>query len=660
MSQSLLRKSNRHAMRARRRKLSIEALEGRSVMATMVALTNLDRIITFDSAAPTAVITANAITGMGQGEDMVGITTRPATGQLYGVTNVGRIYTIDAYTGVATFKKSLTADATDTTAPFTRLVGVSFEIDFNPVVDRLRIVSDSEQNLRVNVDTGETTTDTTLAYVTGDPRFGRDPHIVGAGYQNPDNDAATGTTLFGIDSRYDTLVTQNPANDGKLTTIGSIGFDSNTRIGFDIGLDGTAYATLTPQAGGVNNGFDSALYTINLSTGAATLVGKIGGGGYTVLNVQTLLPARPVFAVTTQGNLISYNAVRPDVLTSKVAISGLDTNEAIVGIDFRPATGTLYGVSNLGRVFVINTTTGAAVATPSIAADPTDVTNPFTAINGTSLGFDFNPVVDRLRMTTNADENVRANVGTGLAFTDTTLAYGGADANAGANPNIVASAYSNNFAGTATTTLYGIDSNLDILVTQNPANDGTLLTVGSLGVNASAVTSFDISSGGIAYAAITLQGGTNTGFYSINLATGAATLIGTIGVTTTIGGETVVGMAIAPALVQFANSFAAVGEAVGQATVGVIRTGDTTSSVNVNFDASSSAATAGVDFTPVSGALTFAAGVGARTFSVPIINDVIMAEAYEAIELSLSNPAGGGGGTLGANILAQLLIADND
>jgi hypothetical protein len=656
----LSRKTNCVVRKTRRRNLNIETLEDRSVFATLVALTNVDQVITFDSAAPTIIITANAITGMGQGEDMLGITTRPATGQLYGLTNVGRIYTIDAYTGVATFKTALSADGTDATAPFTRLLGASFEIDFNPVVDRMRVVSDADQNLRINVDTGATITDTTLAYIASDPRFGKDPNIVGAGYQNPDNDAATGTTLFGIDSRFDILVTQNPANDGTLTTVGSLGLNTNTRVGFDIGLDGTAYATLTPQAGGVNNGTDSALYTINLATGAATLVGKIGGGGYTVLNVQAMLPARPIFAVTLQGNLVSYNAVRPDVLTSKVAISGLNTGETIVGIDFRPSTGLLYGVSSVGRIYVINTTTGAAVAVPSLSADPTDGTSPFSAIAGTSLGFDFNPVVDRLRITTEADENLRANVGTGLTFTDTTLAYGGADVNTGANPNIVASAYLNNFAGTATTTLYGIDSNLDVLVTQNPANDGTLLTVGSLGVNASAVTSFDISSGGIAYAAITLVGGTNTGFYSINLATGAATLIGTIGATTVVGGETVIGMSVAPALVQFATSFYAVGEAIGQATIGVIRTGDTSSAVTVNFDASSSVATAGIDFTPVSASLAFAAGVGARTFSVPIINDLIMAEAYEAIDLSLSNPAGGGGATLGANILAQLLIADND
>jgi hypothetical protein len=82
---------------------------------------------------------------------------------------------------------------------------------------------------------------------------------------------------------------------------------------------------------------------------------------------------------------------------------------------------------------------------------------PFTpAVNGTSFGFDFNPVPDRLRFVTDADQDLRLNPNDGtVAGTDGTLAFSAmmpTDPNAGTNPNVVGSAYTNNFSGTTTTT----------------------------------------------------------------------------------------------------------------------------------------------------------------------------------------------------------------
>ena len=116
-----------------------------------------------------------------------------------------------------------------------------------------------------------------------------------------------------------------------------------------------------------------------------------------------------------------------------------------------------------------------------------------------------------------------------LAATDPNLAYAAGDSNAGTNPNVVGSAYTNSFSGTLTTTLYNIDSALDILVTQNPPNNGTLSTVGSLGFNTSDLVGFDIFFfGNQAFASLTAVGGPSS-LFSINLATGAATQIGQIG-----------------------------------------------------------------------------------------------------------------------------------
>lgn len=127
-----------------------------------------------------------------------------------------------------------------------------------------------------------------------------------------------------------------------------------------------------------------------------------------------------------------------------------------------------------------------------------------------------------MRVVSDADQNLRINVDNGATIVDGTLNPG--------NPNVVAAAYTNNFAGATTTTLYVIDSSTDQLFIQNPPNNGTLNLVGSLGVDAESITGFDISGlTGVAYAALVPRGSTFSSLYQINLATGAATLIGQIG-----------------------------------------------------------------------------------------------------------------------------------
>lgn len=231
--------------------------------------------------------------------------------------------------------------------------------------------------------------------------------------------------------------------------------------------------------------------------------------------------AANVFAVTSSNALIQFDSATPGTITSTVPITGLQGGEQVLGIDVRPATGQLYALGSASRLYLLNPATGAATAVGSAGA--------FT-LNGTEFGFDFNPVPDRIRITSNADQNLRINPNDGtLTATDGTQAYAIGDPNAGVNPNIVASGYTNNFAGATTTTLYDIDSNLDILVIQNPPNSGTLNTVGALGVNITETASLDITAGNTALASFIPDGASASGLYSLNLTTGAATLIGGIG-----------------------------------------------------------------------------------------------------------------------------------
>lgn len=226
--------------------------------------------------------------------------------------------------------------------------------------------------------------------------------------------------------------------------------------------------------------------------------------------------------VTTTNVLETFDSGAPGTILTSVSVTGLQSGETLLGIDFRPATGTLYGLGSTSRLYTINTTTGAATQVGSAGA--------FT-LSGTAFGFDFNPTVDRIRVISNTGQNLRLNPNDGtLTATDTALAYAAGDPNAGATPRAVGAAYTNNFNGATTTTLYDIDSALDILVTQVPPNIGTLNTVGALGFDTSDLVGFDISGiSGIAYASLTAPSGNFSQLFTIDLATGAATLVGTIG-----------------------------------------------------------------------------------------------------------------------------------
>ena len=254
----------------------------------------------------------------------------------------------------------------------------------------------------------------------------------------------------------------------------------------------------------------------------------------TALAALVLIPletrAETLFGLTTSGSLISFDSSSPGTLLNSVAISGLG-GESLIGIDLRPNGGALYGVGSGNSIFTLNTATGAATLAGTLG----------TGLSGAGFGFDFNPVPDRLRVVGTDEQNLRINVGTGATLVDGSLAYAVGDANAGANPNVVGAAYANNVNGALTTTLYGIDSSLDILVTQAPPNAGTLNTVGALGIDTTGAVGFDISGSGIAYAALTDGINSLSSLYAINLSTGSASLIGQIG-----GGSSVYGLTAVP------------------------------------------------------------------------------------------------------------------
>jgi len=232
---------------------------------TIVALTAGNRLVQFSSADPCTLSSRQSISGLQPGERLHGIDFRPFNGQLYGLGSTSRLYVIDPGTGVAT----------QVGVPFpTLLSGTAFGFDFNPTVDRIRIVSNTGQNFRLHPDTGAIVAiDLPLAFALTDPNAGVTPAVAGAAYTNPDNDPATGTTLYDMDTGLDILATQNPPNDGVLNTVGALGVNVNNLLGFDISISGLAYAALQSGTGGCGA---SQFATVDLTTGTVTLVGAIG------------------------------------------------------------------------------------------------------------------------------------------------------------------------------------------------------------------------------------------------------------------------------------------------------------------------------------------------------------------------------------------------
>ncbi len=221
------------------------------------------------------------ITGLTPGEILVGIDFRPFNGQLYGLGTPGggpdaaQLYIINTETAVATKVGNPTAV----------LGGSSFGFDFNPVPDRIRVVSNAGQNLRLNPNDGTIAgmggmEDTVLAYAAGDPNAGRLPSVVGVAYTNPDNDPQTNTVLYDIDSRRDTdptpgggdvLAIQVPPNGGQLNTVGRLRINTDDIVGFDISHRNAALAALKEL--GRNS---SRLVSIDLLSGRATDRGRVG------------------------------------------------------------------------------------------------------------------------------------------------------------------------------------------------------------------------------------------------------------------------------------------------------------------------------------------------------------------------------------------------
>lgn len=248
-----------------------------------VTNTGIPLLVSFDSATPGTLTTIGAISGLVAGQTLRGIDFRPSNGQLYALSNAGsgaaaQLYTVNLTTG------ALTTVGSGLTLPGNTSSVIS--IDFNPVVDALRVVTIFDQNYRVNANIGALIAqDTSISPAAGSyADIAYSNNVVGA----------TSTTLYAYEFSNDIVGTigsvggtPTSPNTGQFFPVGSSGVTAGNQIlGFDIsGATGIGYANLLPAFTSTQD-----LYTVDLGTGAFNLVGSFSAPLLDI-SVQPLLPA---------------------------------------------------------------------------------------------------------------------------------------------------------------------------------------------------------------------------------------------------------------------------------------------------------------------------------------------------------------------------------
>ncbi|MEV6477526.1 DUF4394 domain-containing protein [Streptomyces sp. NPDC051657] len=230
---------------------------------SVIGLTSGQRLVEFRTGEPSKPWQLGKVSGLKKDTKLVGIDFRVQNAKLYGVGDKGGIYTLNTRNAKAAKVSQLTV----------ALTGTFFGVDFNPAANRLRVISDTGQNLRHNIDDPAaprtTTVDTPLTNPTTPPSSAKG--VTGAAYTNNDLNADTATALFDIDTTNDRVSLQSPANSGTLAPTGNLGVNAGPNAGFDIYFSHRARTNHGFAALSVNGSY--RFYEVNVLTGQAEVVG---------------------------------------------------------------------------------------------------------------------------------------------------------------------------------------------------------------------------------------------------------------------------------------------------------------------------------------------------------------------------------------------------
>ena len=388
--------------------------------------------------------------------------------------------------------------------------------------------------------------------------------------------------------------------------------------------------------------------------------------------VPALFVALAADGLTLRG----YDSDAPATVLNTVTVNGLETGASLVGIDYRPSNGTLYGVSSDSKLYTVDAASGAATAVGGTFS---------TALSGTVFGVDFNPAADKLRVVSNTGQNMRINPITGAVVLtngaiDPAQAYDAAtyDAAVGGTPPapaLVATAYTQNppvsGSTTAVTTQYVIDGALQLLSTQGKSSDIPQFL--DPPTNSQPNLEFSSPNGGVLFAVDKLNfapGTSNVGFdiqpgtdlalvavgnklYSINLGTAGTVSVGSLPAAASFRDIAVQPAAAGAGTFALTSATAAFPASRGPVLVTVTRTGGASLASSVNYATADGTAVAGTDYFPASGTLTFAPGEVSKQVPLYLPAGPTAASAAKTFTLTLTSV---GGSTLGSPTAATVTI----
>jgi Domain of unknown function (DUF4394) len=261
----------------------------------------------------------------------------------------------------------------------------------------------------------------------------------------------------------------------------------------------------------------------------------------TMLAVPAVAHADRALMLTPGNQMVSFDTAAPATTLGTIGVTGVPSEETLRGIDFRPATGQLYGWSAVTpgpgpiRTYTIDPSSGAATLVGQTVA------NIASNVPG---GLSFDAGIDRARYVDTQDKNARLRPADGTATVgDSPISPSSLE------PDLVGLAYDRSFAGATLTTAFAIDrtgSRLDFLGGVDgfpPPTLGQVTPIGPLGFSLKAVDGgFDISADGRAFGVLTDSADGLTRLYAISLTTGGATPIGPVGT----GGQEAFSLALIP------------------------------------------------------------------------------------------------------------------
>jgi Domain of unknown function (DUF4394) len=274
----------------------LAAAPGAQAADLFYGVTESDRLVSFASDSPGAVRSSVPISGTLEAENVIGIDVQPGTGRLFGLGSANVLYRIEPGSGQATPAGPMFE---------VPIRGAGYGFDISPASGLVRVVSDSELNMRLNPEDG-----TVVDRIPESPSVQPDVDL----HYTPDSDEnvsalaypAAGAPL-GIDTERDTLVRLDPEDEGVLSIVGALGFDVGDPTGFDIDAQGEAYAVLRRGEQATQE-----LVRIDVASGAATPAAGLS-------SVGTFLRGRPdpLRALAVVGT-IADDSTRPGLVFTLV------------------------------------------------------------------------------------------------------------------------------------------------------------------------------------------------------------------------------------------------------------------------------------------------------------------------------------------------------